>query len=187
MFGTCKISIDRKRIEAPDVPVAERRVRAEDIPALAALWEAWFGDIDLAVVPEDSVLDWISVNIRIHSSTLLIGGEIAGYVRYEEGHPDKIKSFLARDRQAAQAHLRYMNSKIADKAVTEVELPVHPEAAAVRQMIPYPYQSEIRPWDAAMIHILDPGCIPIVKYCEEISRGARSPGLLLWPVEFDIV
>jgi hypothetical protein len=53
-------------------------------------------------------------------------------------------------------------------------------------MIHLPFQSEMNTWDAAMIKILDFNNKPIVKYCDDIASGLRTPGIMIWPVEFDI-
>ncbi len=117
---------------------------------------------------------------------MTIDGRVAGYVRYEAERPENIRYFLAKDKKAAAALLAFIDAKIADREAEHLEVPVHPDSAAAKRMIGIPYESETNVWEAAMIKILNRENRKVVQYCREVSAKARQPGMLIWPVEFDL-
>lgn len=201
MYGTSQIQLDRRHIdqasekivgsplqvEEDKIQVEERHIQANDIPDLKAMWDFWFDDVDLAVVPGSSVMDWLSPNKMIKSSIILVDGCVSGYIRYEENAPEKIRYFLAKDAQATTAMINYVNDKIKDSQIKEINLPVHPNSKAVKQMIRFPYKEDLYTWEAAMIKILDSNNISVTSYCDEVTAGTRHCGMINWPVEFDVV
>jgi putative acetyltransferase len=187
MFGTSSIEIERNRVSAvAGLSVNERRVTTGDLAALHELWNKWFADCDLAVVPGNSITDWISTDKRVRGVVVEVEGEMVGYLRYDSDQPHQIRSFLATDQAATSLLLAYVNEKIQDEQVDAFHLPVHPDSTVVQEWVEVPFRRVVNTWDAAMINILDPQAHAIVAYCEEVSSGQRSAGILHWSVEFDL-
>ncbi|MHB0855940.1 MAG: hypothetical protein ACYC5M_00045 [Anaerolineae bacterium] len=185
MFGTCRARFARQTLPTVTSPLAERKVRAADVPLLQTMWETWFADVDLALLPEPSILGWQSPGKGVRSVVLELGGEVVGYLRYEEGNVHEPKFFLARDAQATAAMLAYLNAHASESAA-DLLLPVHPASRAARSLVEQPFSPELTPWSAAMIRVLDPNSRVANDYVAQVAEGVRQPGLLIWPTAFDV-
>lgn len=185
MFGTCYLEIQRDSIPPQPEGISERRVKADDIPFLNSIWEMWFNDVDLAMKPGSSIIDWISNDKSTVSSVVTRDSEAIGYLRYAKEFLHKPTSFLARDENSASEMLAYINGK--SEAVSEqpLYLPVHPDSSAVRNLLKVSFEPKMKTWEAAMIKELTPN--PLVsQYVSEMKEGSRNCGLIIWPVEFDV-
>jgi putative acetyltransferase len=181
MFGGCTLKLERSHILPLEAQLEERLVQPEDIQFLRALWQDWFQDVDLSIVPGDSIMDWITHVEGIISSVVVKDGAAIGYLRYVRHDATAVKMFLARDKEAVRLLIQYLHAKAAGVAGSTLNLPLHPQARAVAQYIDLPYESELTTWDAGMIYILDEQNQAIRAYGEEVGSGARPPGFVLYP------
>lgn len=186
MFGICQVMIPTQAITADPTGLQARLIQAEDIPTFVAFWHDWFKDVDLALFPGDSLMDWVSHREDLMSCTIIRDGHILGYLRYEKHNPANVNLFLARDRDAAGLLLVHLRSKITAAQETHIRLPVHPASQAMKEYLPAPSEVNMQPWGAAMIKILDPNNTAIMRYCEDVQSGRRQIGLLIWPPVFEV-
>ncbi len=187
MFGTCRARVLRAALRPSGAEVTERPPQPEDTAELVRLWWRWLGDVDLAIVPEATISDWLSPYKPMADSVLLRGGELAGYARYEQGKPQELRCFLARDGASTIDLLAYLSDKAGGDAHGDLLVPVHPHSRTARAWLPPEAQAEITPWSAAMIKVLRDDCAPLVAYVEEVTAGTRPIGCLIWPVQGDVV
>ncbi len=186
MYGTCRVAIDRADIPPLSEPLTERRVTEDDVAKLVSMWRQWFQDVDLAFVPDDTILDWLGPSKTVKAVTVWSGSRRIGYLRYLANEPHKVLSFLTADEEASIQLISYLGSKMPIDSDDPLFLPVHPQARATRTWIPLPFRADIRPWAAGMVCPLNPDNLAIRQYCEEVERGTRGIGLVIWPVEFDV-
>ncbi len=186
MFGACRIEIAVEQITGTAEDVRERLIQPADIPAFAAMWRDWFDDVDLALFPGDSLMEWVSHAAHIQAYAIERNGELIGYLRYHRDNPADVKMFLAKDKEAAGLLLAYLRDKLEGREATQMRLPLHPASRAVKAYLSIPYESVIEAWDAAMIKILDPENAAITAYCDDVKQGKRQPGLLIYPPAIEI-
>jgi hypothetical protein len=149
----------------------------EDTDALYSLWLSEEGDVDLAIEPGLSLLDWISPNPAIVAWVYERDGEVAGFTRGYAAEPAKPLVFLARDDDAARGMLAFIAAEAGDKPLT---LPLHPASRSAPALgIPGPVA-----WTAAMACSFRPG--PLADYLAMVQRGERPPGRPQWPVALDL-
>lgn len=187
MFGKCLLRLSRQDVQILPAEISECPVQPADLPDLEVMWQYWFADVDLAVCPGNSLVDWVSHSVNIRTSTIRINGKVRGFVRYPVTQPEKPRLFLASDANATTILLGWLKQKITNPLVTELELPVHPAARATRNWLIYPVIPEIERWEACMIKILDLQSQPVKDYCQAVSRGERQPGLPILSPCFEIV
>lgn len=186
MFGVCRLEIEAAQIDGAADGVRERLIQSADIPAFAAMWHDWFDDVDLALFPSDSLMEWVSHAAHIHAYAVERNGELIGYLRYHRGNPADVKLFLARDRDASRLLLAHLRDKLYGREEQQIRLPLHPNSCAVKAYLNVPYESHVESWDAAMIKILDEKNAAIAAYCDDIKHGKRQPGLLIYPPAIEI-
>lgn len=184
MFGECRLQVNRDQIPPMKAELEERMVQPKDTETLMAMWRYWFHDVDLAIVPGASVLDWLTHAESIMSSVIVQDGEILGYLRYVKSSPAEVKLFIAKDKKAALAMLGFISNKCQEPG--SIHLPLHPNAKAVKECLTLPYQVTHKTWSAAMIKILDANNPTINAYCQEVQNGERPAGLVIYPpcIEF---
>lgn len=180
MFSWSGVAVRRADIPGTQT-VEERRVTRADIPDLVKMWHLWFHDVDLALFPGDSVLDWISPSRQVTSCTAWIEDRLVGYVRYDA---ERIRGFLAEGPETATSLLSHLSGRVSGGG-DHLEIPVHPESEACTGL-PLPFEGRLAAPDPAMICILDRQDRTLLQYCAELQEGRRSPGLLVWPVEYDV-
>ena len=144
-----------------------------DVPALHDLWRQEEANVDFAIDPGPSFLDWISPNPAVTASVYRRDGEIVGYTRGAGCH---VVSFLARDHDAA----RGMVLSIAE-GHSPITLPLHPASASAGAFAMPP---TVQSWEAGMALSLESDALAL--YYDTIQRGERAPGRPVWPVAFDI-
>ena len=186
MFGACRLEIEAAQIDGAADGVCERLIQLADIPAFAAMWRDWFDDVDLALFPGDSLMEWVSHAAHIKSYAIERNGELIGYLRYHRDHPADVKMFLARDRDASRLLLALLRDKLHGREEERIRLPLHPASRAVKEFLSVPYASFVEKWDAAMIKILDEKNAALAAYCDEVKHGKRQPGLLIYPPAIEI-
>ena len=186
MFGEGWLEIERVKILKIETDLQERLVQPEDIDTLVRWWKYWFEDVDLALFPGGTLMDWITYTAGIISTVITRRGEMVGYLRYAKGKPGEPNLFLAKDRSAVNEMLAYLNEKDQRSHEKSLKLPLHPEAGVVKACLMIPYDGHLKTWEAAMIKILDEECQRMQDYCDQVGEGVRSPGLLIYPpsIEF---
>jgi putative acetyltransferase len=180
MFGRCRLLVRAADVSAPIDGIAMRLVEPKDLAWLCALWRQWFEDVDLAIVPEASLFDWIPHSREVMAGVIEQRGEPIGYVRHARSDPTDIKLIVARDAEALRGTLGHLAGKLSD-ADASFRLPLHPDAAGVQRGLRLAHAAEVQAWDAGMIKVLDSRVRPIVDYVCTVKAGQRSPGLIIWP------
>jgi predicted acetyltransferase len=185
MFGSSHIHVHVNDIPSIDRSITERRVKRSDIEELTLMWEKWFGDSSLALIPGTTLLDWISYSRGITASAISIDEQLSGYVRYDLKNPKKIISFLAKSPEAVSAICSYMKTKLSPDD-SGLLLPASPDSSSIKEFVTLPYQPEVNASKASMIKVLSSNP-SITAYCHDVEAGTLSPGNVIWPVEFDVV
>lgn len=179
MFGACRLEFARENIPSPAHEVEYRLVAAEDIPWLVHAWKGWFGDVDLALYPGGSLLDWITHSPKVASLMVWQDGERLGYLRYPLDKPAEPNLFLPADPSRAGDLLAVLAGL--DEAADRFSLPLHPDGRAVRSWTGAHYETRLRTWEAAMIKTLDSTSEEIAAYCAGVEAGTRRAGCLIYP------
>ncbi|GAB4511346.1 MAG: hypothetical protein OHK0046_09310 [Anaerolineae bacterium] len=148
------------------LPLKMRAPVEADIPALFKLWRQEEGEIDFAIQPGPSMLDWVSLTAP--AQVYLLEDEIIGYTR---GTPDNLRVFLAHDTRSAQAVASAFSSK-------PLTLPLHPYSGSSLGT------PQVTPWEAGMALSLTDN--PFDDYMAQVKRGQRVVGRPLWPVAFEV-
>lgn len=112
----------------------------DDVPVLAKLLLDNEREVDLTLIPENTLAEWLSPNPAIPCTVYRQNGDIVGYTR---GAYDDVRLFLARDTQSAQAIAKQLAG---DK--TTIGLPLHPTSRSARA---FAETAEVTAWDAGMI------------------------------------
>jgi predicted N-acetyltransferase YhbS len=186
VFGKCQLSIPVAQITGTADGVEQRLIQSEDIETFTTMWKSWFDDVDLALFPGDTLIEWVSHAEEFMSYTIVQNGDIIGYLRYKKQNPANVRMFLAKDQHATKQLLALLRDKINETETTHITLPLHPASQMVKKCLTMPYEVELDTWDAAMVKILDPENAAIANYCEEVRQKTRQPGLVIYPptIEF---
>ena len=186
MFGPFVLDVSIADLPEGKVDLVEREVRLSDIPDLVHMWHTWFDDVDLALFPGDSLLDWVSHCEKIISTVLVKDEEVFGYTRYMAGDPGDVKLFLARDETAVLQVLRFLAEKVKKGDHAILHLPLHRNSSCVRNWLKIPFNVQKSIWEAAMICLLDDQNLVVKSYMDQVRIGSRAQGLLMYPpqVEF---
>ncbi|HHX65033.1 MAG TPA: GNAT family N-acetyltransferase [Chloroflexi bacterium] len=186
MFGSVETIVSPDDLPpAGSTDLEERPVQTDDLPLLRAMWETWFADVDLALEPEDSIVEWLSPAKAIRSVILEQRGEPVAYVRYEQGKAHSPHLWLARDTRAVPAALDYL-ARHAPAGVEAPALPLHPRSRAVKELLGVPFGERLTVWSAAMIRPLDDGHEALATYIADVAAGTRAIGMVIWPTEYQV-
>src|SRR5690606_10900443 len=98
-----------------------------DIDALQALWWKSEAAVDFALVPEPTLLEWLSPNPQIACTVYLRGGQIIGYTHIHQAKPDSARTFLAADDDSAREIVGHL---CAQYDLDKITLPLHPASTA---------------------------------------------------------
>jgi putative acetyltransferase len=158
-----------------------RRPVSEDVSALCELWQYEEQAVDMALSPEEDLLDWLSPHPAIEASVYLRDGAIVGYTRVHQNEPSQPRIFLAHDAQAARAMASTLARKLDSQAHQgHLILPLHPLSASAQTL----GDAQCRSWEAAMACELHPS--PLPDYLAQVRAGQRPAGRVIWPVMFDV-
>lgn len=177
-FGTSTIDVPVTMLRPG--PLVARSVREDDIPALRWLWSREEDRVDFALDPGGHLSDWVSPNPNIQSIVYVHKHEVVGYTRHHITHIQRPHIFFARDYETAGA----MASSLAEQAATHepihsIQLPLHP-ASASAAAFGTPHCAS---WGSAMG--LSLGDSLFDDYYSQVQAGARPPGRIIWPAEFE--
>jgi len=186
MFGPYVLDVSKTDILEGEIDLVEREVRLGDIPDLIGMWHTWFDDVDLALFPGHTLLDWVSHCEKIISTVLVKDDKVLGYIRYVAGDASDVKLFLARDEKVVLMILRFLAEKAKKNDHEILHLPLHSNSACVQNWIKIPYTVQNSIWDAAMICLLNEQNQIVKSYLDQVRNGSRTQGLLMYPpqVEF---
>lgn len=187
MFGECCLELRVDDIPNAGRGLAERLVQQKDVGWLVDAWRDWFAEVDLAVFPGDSILDWISQSPGIMTLVIEQDGDSIGYLRYDKREPARPKLFLPRSKTAVPLLLAHLGTKINHATAQRLRIPLAPESRAGKTCLDLPFQPRLAKWPAAMVKILDDDNSIITEYCEQVGSGQRAPGLVIWPPSFEPV
>jgi hypothetical protein len=95
------------------------------------MWRVWFADVDLAICPGESVLDWLSHAKETMTLIVDSDGESIGYIRYLKHNAAQVRMFLAKDGASTSLLLGHLGSKLKGRETDRVLLPLHPDSRAV--------------------------------------------------------
>lgn len=185
MFGKCYLEIARQDIPEANGDIEERQLEPAHLEQVLAMWQTWFAEAPLAIIPGRSFLDWVTHFESFVTSVVLIGGEVRGFLRYHLTDPHKIKYFLAKDREATGRLLGYVGQKFADHNLPSLKIPLHPMAAAAQAWLPCPFAGKVETWEVGMIKIIDETNKTIRAYCDDVSAGKLSAGIVIYPPYVD--
>lgn len=164
----------------------ERRLESSDLPTLYDMWETTYGHSSFSILPGHSLLDWISPSNTIRASSILIGEELAGYIRYSETDPSSITMFIARDREAFVYITSYLKGKLSPLQNTHLLLPISSLSPLLRQL-DWVYDITQKTYAEYMVSVLDgPSRPSLLSYFNDIHKGTKTRGYLIWPTEFDL-
>jgi predicted N-acetyltransferase YhbS len=180
-FGHCEVHIARAELPESDVEV--REVTAADVPALRAMWRRWFSDVDLVTRPGDSITEWDSTSMHVRSMVIECDGEICAFVRYPKDQPEEPGYFMATGAQGSELALAHLHGQMRG-GQSDLILPVHPASQAA-EWLGVSFTPKLQTWSAAMILPLQEH-EALERYMRGVADGERPPGLVLWPVEFDV-
>ncbi len=176
-YGRSQVTVATETLTAE--PLEGQAPRPDEVGQLDALWRQAEAEVDFSIEPGLQLLDWISPNPAIQALVYRRDGDVVGYTRIHRLEPAEPRIFLARDGEAGQA----MAGDIARRAGPGVEtltLPIHPAAASAES---FP-DATIVAWEAAMAVPLAGS--PLQDYLELVARGQRPPGMVVWPVSFEL-
>ncbi|BBH24503.1 hypothetical protein Back11_58480 [Paenibacillus baekrokdamisoli] len=183
MWGQAQINIQLKDIPSPLRLVEERRIELSDMEAFIEMWEYWYKDAELAIRPSTSITDWISPGSGIQASAVIIDQQLAGYMRYDKNNPLRIISILARNAEALTDLCGYLKGKVANKEF--LSLPIPPQSPGLERFN-LAFTSEMFTGPEKMVKQLDEQNKSVTDYLDQVKEGKSSPGLFIWPVEFDV-
>jgi len=185
VLGMCCVEIERERIPACTARIKERQLAPADVEQVVEMWKTWFMDVPLAFFPGSSFLDWVAHFEAFETSAVFVEGELRGFLRWRPDDPQKIRFFLAKDKEATAQLLGHLNQKYSQHPSPVLQIPVHPGAAATQNWLPCSYAGKAEPWDAGMIKILDENNRTIRAYCDSVCAGEQKVGIVIYPPYVD--
>lgn len=156
-------------------PLVSRPLLESDLPQLHELWLAQEGDVDFALEPEPTMVDWLSPNPAVRAIVYERDGEVVGYCRIHSARPTSPTVFLARDAAIARSMVWLLAGGGA-----QVSLPLHPAAPWAAEL----GQAGAAAWDVAMVRPLNDS--PFDDYMQQVAAGTRAPGRPIWSTAFEV-
>jgi putative acetyltransferase len=177
VYGASSVKVPRETI-ADLPPMVTRRPRHEDIAALEALWHHEENAVDFALIPDHTLMGWLSPNPLIQSTAYLRDDRIVGYTRVHSAEPNNPRVFLAADPDAARAMCTELIRSI-KPPIEHLTLPLHPQSAT-SAVFP---GAQCQAWGAAMALPLAPS--PFDAYLPRLRAGLIPAGRVQWATIFD--
>lgn len=172
MFGLSSIQVTA----SPEADILRPKpVQESYLPALLDLWQREESRVDFAIVPEMSLIDWLSPNPLVQSEVYLKHGAIVGYTRIQTGETPRVLVFLAQNAEAAQSMVATLT-----KNNQPITLPLHPFSASAAAF----GTPKAEAWQAAMACSLMPGVLD--EYKAQVESGKRPPGRVIWGTAFEL-
>jgi putative acetyltransferase len=185
MFGQAGIQVAPAELPVLDRRLQLRPVSPPDIPMLMEMWYSCFEGVDLAIIPGDSIIDWVSHSSHLTSAVVYEAGQLTGYLRYSTHNQTIVTCLLTSGKSALLSILSYLGSLPSSSPSEPLAIPLHPNSPLIREADSLPHEPILVPWKAAMIKILDPDLNVVHEYCQEVSSGQRPIGLILYPPIFE--
>ncbi len=172
LFGSAALTV------APDSTadlLQVKPVRESYLVALVDLWQREEANVDFALMPSLSLVDWLSPNPMVKAEVYLKHGAIVGYTRIQIGETPRVLVFLARNAAAAKAMVATLSPQ--NQPIT---LPLHPLSASAQGLgLP-----KAEAWAAAMACPLVAGILD--EYIAQVTSGNRPPGRPIWGTAFEL-
>ncbi|MFS8501989.1 MAG: N-acetyltransferase [Caldicoprobacter sp.] len=164
----------------------DRPVNEQDISWLVEAWKNQHGTDALALFPGDNITEWSNHGLKCRCSVVIKNDRILGYVRYVRSNILNIKELLAKDEDIPDI-LAYLASKEYSKAQGEMHVALPAEKLQISLGNSHNFEVVDRRTSsqAFMIKVLDQDS-PIASYCERVEKGLLKPGIIVFPVMFDI-
>lgn len=175
-YGASEVTVTAD--EGLSQPLETRSPIAADVETLQALWWKSEAAVDFALVPEPTLLEWLSPNPQIACTLYLRNHEVIGYTRIHQAKPDAVRAFLAADADSARAIIGHI---CAQYDLDKITLPLHPASAAADAFTQKPQTTA---WSASMAFSFAPN--PFDDYYAQARSGTRPSGRSLWPAPFDL-
>lgn len=182
MWSSSKIQVQVHDIPLTGQTIEERRVEAGDVEQFCKMWKGWFKDANLAIVPGHSITDWISYGKDIHTSAVLMDGQLSGYLRYQRSNPSNIHCLLAKDIDSFLDLCSYLKNRLNTE---ELSLPLPYNSQWVEQS-GLPIQFDIQAGAVRMMKIINEAQLCVSNYYNDVTNGRISPGQFILPVEFEV-
>ena len=170
-FGTSSIEINTQDLET--ISLETSPPLPDDVPILAELYRINEQNVDLTLIPEATLAEWLSPNTAMPCTVYRHEGKIVGYTR---GTAEDVRLFLARDDKSARAIAKHL----AENRET-MTLPLHPKSSTANA---FSEIAQATAWDAGMICPLRDGSV-VHDYLSEIA-ASKLVGRVIWFSVFDI-
>jgi len=171
VYGVSSVTV--KTASLSEMVLETEKPLVEDIPELANLHRMNEKAVNLSIVPENNLAEWMSPDKTIPCTVYRHDGEIVGYTR---GTGEDVRLFLAKDEATARGIAKHLAGDAA-----EITLPLHPESLCANAFDDKP---TVTAWDAGMVCPLN-DYSPILDYLKTIENG-QSVGRVIWVSVFDI-
>lgn len=177
MFGSTSVTLTRQHLNPPRYLLHTRGPTEADLPSLFALSLGEEYHVDFSPRQGESLMDWISPNPNIHATVYERGDTVVGYTRLHKEEPDRVRVFMAYDKEVAHAMASML---MGDKQ--SISLPLHPYSKSAAA---FTIKPEVLGWRSAMARGLVPGLFD--DYSAQLQAGKRLPGRVIWPVAYDLI
>jgi putative acetyltransferase len=175
MYGLATLELQRDDVP-PSSVILETRVPGEaDCTGLYALSLGEEYHVDFALQQGESLVEWVSPNPNVQATVYLRNGIVAGYTRVHKNDPDKVRMFLAVDKEVARAMVMLLMGNR-----HSITLPLHPYSKSAAA---FTLKPQVEAWNSAMACSLAPS--PFDDYDAQLQAGKRPVGRVIWPVAFD--
>jgi predicted N-acetyltransferase YhbS len=178
VYGASSVTVTREAVKA-SAPLVTCRPRWEDLDVLHALWRHEENAVDFALIPDYTLMSWLSPNPLIACTVYLRDERIVGYSRISSAEPASPRMFLAADADAAHAMCAHVFEAV-EPPVDHLTLPLHPQSAT-SAVFP---GAACRAWGAAMALPLAPS--PFDAFLPRLRAGLIPPGRVQWATIFDV-
>lgn len=166
--------------------VRERRIEQGDIPSFARMWDHMHASSSLALIPGQSILDWISPGAGTISSALLIDEKLGGYIRYSKTDPEIISFIVAQDSHSLLLIANYLKQKLNPLTASHLSLPL-PAASFLLERFGTTFDVNISTYAEYMVKVMEgPDRSKLHNHFSAVEEGNIPRGSIIWPVEFDL-
>lgn len=178
VYGEASVSVPIQPLPAVggiNANLPTRTPVQKDISVLQQLWRHEENNVDFAIVPGDSLADWLSPSQLIQARVYLHYDRVVGYTRIKTTEPGRPLLFLAQD-----AHIAQLMAADIGRGLPSITLPIHPYSASASAFS----GAVVKAWDAGMAYPLTPS--PFDEFYARLQAGERLAGRPVWPSAFDV-
>lgn len=186
---TFALSGTKIELEAKDFDPAgfsERPVKSSDVDWIIKQWEEMHNKDELALFPGENISEWCNHGFACICTVISKDDKILGYVRYTKAGELNIKEFVARKEDFTEI-LAYLAFTSYGKAQGQISIAKSYDKVnkAIKDKAYLKLSDAWRTHPAFMIKPLsEEGAI--IRYMESVEKGELKPGLIVFPVMFDV-